>query len=141
MKMTNRKLGGILTLGSSLPFIAGLFYHVAPNGAMAGGPDIGVCPLRLYLGIPCALCGASRSFTMLMNSDASWLLYNPWWVLFFACTGLLGIMLLFSQSFGVRFREFVRRQSNISKLMAFSGVVLMGWITAFINFSHVVPLP
>ncbi len=140
MNLSNRQAGLLLSSISALPFIGGLLYHLNPKGALTGGPDLGVCPVRYYLGIPCALCGASRSFTLLMHHDRAFLSYNPWWVLIFTVALFLGIGMLYPPTAN-KIRAFIHRQSQLKILMIFFVVVLGGWAVAWINFAQIVPLP
>jgi len=85
----------LLTAGAGvLAFAAaGLLIHPASGGAeSAVAID---CPFRAMTGLPCPLCGATRSLGLFVQGNGSFLDYNPVWVVVVALVvlgALLGVL-------------------------------------------------
>lgn len=82
----------LLTAGAGvLAFAAaGLLIHPATGGA-ASAVDI-TCPFQAMTGLPCPLCGATRSLGLFVQGNGSFLDYNPVWVVVVALV-VLGALL------------------------------------------------
>ena len=39
-----------------------------------------ICPFREFTGVPCPLCGATRSFVLVAQGDGRWVQYGAVWV-------------------------------------------------------------
>jgi hypothetical protein len=72
------------------PFFAGL--ALRPPG-LHGEPGVELwpCPFRAMTGLPCPMCGATRSVVLFVHGDSRFLDYNPWWVLVLIAGVLFGI--------------------------------------------------
>ncbi|MGH2970351.1 MAG: DUF2752 domain-containing protein, partial [Solirubrobacteraceae bacterium] len=71
-----RRLGARLLAAGCLPFAAGAL--IAPPGedGFGGLP----CPFLAVTGLPCPLCGSTRSFALAARGDMALFGYNAVWV-------------------------------------------------------------
>jgi len=65
----------VLTGLGLFPFVAGL---ALKDMTGAGAPLL--CPFRELTGLPCPLCGATRSFALAAQADLTFVEYNAVWV-------------------------------------------------------------
>ena len=81
--------GLLLTAGAGAVALlaAGLLVH-GTAGVATSAVDV-PCPFREMTGVPCPLCGATRSLGLLAHGDGAFLRYNPVW----AVVVVLGIPL------------------------------------------------
>jgi Protein of unknown function (DUF2752) len=65
---------------ATLPFAIGRVAGGLVTGT--GVPSAGhvLCPFRAATGVPCPLCGATRSVVLFSQGDLGFLRYNPVWV-------------------------------------------------------------
>ena len=58
------------------------------------------CPFREITGLPCPLCGSTRSFALAAQGDAAFLDFNPIWVVAAAAMVVAGAIALFRAATG-----------------------------------------
>ena len=64
-------------------------------GAVLGTGGSGLpCPFRELTGVPCPLCGASRSFALFVGGDGDWVGYGAVWVVVAAVAVVAGLLRL-----------------------------------------------
>lgn len=85
-----RRPGVVLAAAAAAPFAAGWLGGalILGDGALAGHV---LCPLRAATGVPCPLCGATRSVALAVRGDAAFLDFNPIWVLVLAALVIVGL--------------------------------------------------
>lgn len=81
------RLGTALALAGAAPFLAGRL--LSPGG---GRRRFFPCPLKLVTGIPCPMCGATRSFAYAARRDARYRDGNAVWVYIAAAFLSLGTL-------------------------------------------------
>ena len=85
-----RRRGLELAALCAAPFVIGL--ALSPPGAGGdGGVQLWPCPFRAITGVPCPLCGATRSVVLAVHGDGRYLDYNPWWVLVLIAGVVIGL--------------------------------------------------
>lgn len=77
---TDVRMATLLALSAAAPFAVGRC-----AGDVLAGPETALgghvwCPFRAATGLPCPLCGATRSVILASHGDMSFLRYNPVWV-------------------------------------------------------------
>lgn len=80
------RLGLTLMLLGTAPFAAG--------AALGGLDGPRVCPFSTVTGIPCPLCGSTRSFALAAHGDPAFLQFNAVWVAVAAAVALAGVAAL-----------------------------------------------
>jgi cytochrome bd-type quinol oxidase subunit 2 len=86
------RLGSLLLAMGVAPFAV---------GAAAGAVDAPrVCPFSMATGVPCPLCGTTRSFSLAAAGDPSFLQFNAVWVGVAAVVALAGAALLLLRATG-----------------------------------------
>ena len=113
---------------SAAPFCVGAALF-APAADGVQGPPIWPCPFRALTGVPCPLCGATRSVVLAAHGDGRFLDYNPWWVVVLAVgvvVGVAGVIL------GRRGRWLPAVHGRLAA-GALVGALAVGWVTALVN--------
>lgn len=94
-----------------------------PAGALAAGPTL--CPFRLLTGLPCPLCGLTRSWVATMHGDLPTALtlnpFGPPAMALAVVTVLIGLRALLEQ--GRRDRSLSPRPGG--RVLAFAGIALL----------------
>jgi hypothetical protein len=121
-----------ITAAAALPFAIGRLGSgliVGHDAALAG---LVLCPFRAVTGIPCPLCGATRSVVLFSHGDAAFLQYNPFWVgVLLALAGLGAVLVLAG---GVRRRELLRRRPRPAVVRAVVVACLAaGWACSLLH--------
>ncbi|MCW2994763.1 MAG: hypothetical protein JWQ18_2258 [Conexibacter sp.] len=112
---------GVVALAAATPFVVG---RLAGGALLSGGGHVW-CPFRAATGVPCPLCGATRSVVLASRGDVAFLQYNPVWVGALAVVALVGFGVALA---GRRGRE-VRFSPRTSRaVVAF--VFVVGWVCA-----------
>ncbi|HEU4974111.1 MAG TPA: DUF2752 domain-containing protein [Baekduia sp.] len=92
--------GAALAIAAAAPFAIGRLAGGLVTGDGALTPHV-LCPLRAMTGIPCPLCGATRSVVLATHGDTAFLTLNPVWVVVLAALALAGAALVLAQAAGV----------------------------------------
>lgn len=127
MTPATRRGLGIAAL-SAAPFCVGAALFT-PAGGGVDGPPLWPCPFRELTGVPCPMCGATRSVALAANGDGRFLDYNPWWVAVLAAgvvVGLVGAMV------GLRGRPLPVLRGRAATV-ALVALLAVGWATALAN--------
>jgi hypothetical protein len=77
-----------LVAAAALPFAVGRL----AGASVTGGPVL--CPFRAATGVPCPLCGATRSVALFAQGDGGFLSYNPVWVVVLLALVAFGVAAL-----------------------------------------------
>ena len=88
------RLGALLLGLGAAPFVAG--------AALTGADAPRVCPFSAVTGVPCPLCGSTRSFSLAAAGDPAFLQFNAVWVAVAAALVLAGAALLVLAASGRR---------------------------------------
>lgn len=98
-RWTSRR-GAVLVATAAAPFAIGRVGGslITGDGILAGHV---VCPLRALTGVPCPLCGATRSVVLASRGDAAFLTLNPVWVVVLAALALGGAALAVADARGI----------------------------------------
>ena len=85
-------------------------------------------PIRSLTGLPCPVCGATRSVALFAHGDERFLHYNPWWV----------VVLLAALGCGVVVALIGRRPAlaaavSRAKVPALVATLAVGWVVALAN--------
>jgi len=113
---------------SAVPFCIGATAF-APSSGGIEGPSLWPCPLRTLTGIPCPLCGATRSVVLAVHGDERFLDYNPWWVAILVAgvvAGLAGATL-------ARNGRGLPPPPERMLVAVVTLVLVVGWLTAIVN--------
>jgi hypothetical protein len=99
-RVTHGRPGFVLAAAAAAPFVAGRLGGalITGDGALAGHV---LCPLRAATGIPCPLCGATRSVVLASRGDMAFLHLNAVWVLVLAALVLGGLALAAADAAGI----------------------------------------
>jgi hypothetical protein len=83
-----------IAAAAALPFAIGRLGGglVVGDGATLAGHVL--CPFRAATGVPCPLCGATRSVVLFSQGDVTFLQYNPVWVVVLLGLVVLGTVLV-----------------------------------------------
>lgn len=111
---------------------AGVLIH--GTGAEATGAVDIPCPFREMTGIPCPLCGATRSLGLLAQGDPSFLRYNPVW----AVVVVLGIPAALLLAWRPGLRAAVARAPTALKVGVVVAVGVVAWAIALANRATIV---
>lgn len=77
-----------------MPFLVARFlWRPAAGGGVEGFGLSGGCPLLEHTGVPCASCGATRALFHVVHGDASFLHYNPFWIVVLLGLVVYGLVL------------------------------------------------
>jgi Na+-translocating ferredoxin:NAD+ oxidoreductase RnfA subunit len=100
------------------------------------------CPFLEITGVPCPLCGGTRAFIHASQLQSSFLDYNAVWV-FVAIIGVvtgvsaLALRKLSPQRYAAA-RGWLRRTSNLTRVMAVTIVFAIAWAWAIAHSSTIV---
>lgn len=111
---------------------AGLLIH--GTGADASGAVNIPCPFREMTGLPCPLCGATRSLGLLAHGDASFLRYNPVW----AVVVVVGIPAALLLAWRPGLRGALARAPTALKAGAVLAVGVAAWAIALAHRATIV---
>ncbi len=89
---TDVRMATLLALSAAAPFAVGRFAGDVLVGRDAALDGHVLCPFRAATGLPCPLCGATRSVVLASHGDMSFLSYNPVWVVVLAALVGLGVL-------------------------------------------------
>jgi Protein of unknown function (DUF2752) len=89
---TDVRTATLVVLAAAAPFAIGRLV----GGFLTGsGSEFGEhvwCPFRAATGIPCPLCGATRSVVLASHGDLDFLSYNPVWVVVLIALAVFGAL-------------------------------------------------
>jgi Protein of unknown function (DUF2752) len=133
-KPPNPALPYLLTAGAggAAVIAAGLLIHATPDGAQSA---VGIaCPFQEMTGLPCPLCGATRSLGLLAQGDGSFLQYNPVW----AILVVAGIPLMLVLARRPAWRTRLARVPLAVRVALVGALVVMAWSVALANRAAIV---
>jgi len=122
-----KRNGLAVTAAAAAPFcVAAAVFQ--PAAAGVDGPDLWQCPFRLMTGLPCPLCGATRSVALFAHGDTRFFDYNPWWVLVLLAAVAGGLVVAL-----IGWRPAVAAATSRVKVPALIATLAVGWIVALTN--------
>jgi hypothetical protein len=113
----------LVALSAAAPFAIG---RLAGELLVGGGTALSGhvwCPFRAATGVPCPLCGATRSVVLASHGDLKFLSYNPVWVV--VLLALIGLGALAALA-GPR----IPRPRPVVVRMLIGTIVAVGWACA-----------
>jgi hypothetical protein len=91
-----------------------------------------LCPFRAATGVPCPLCGATRSVVLFSHGDAAFLQYNPVWVVVLLALAALCAALVLAG--GARREDLRRRRPRPAVVRAVVAACLAaGWACSLLH--------
>ncbi|HEV7494411.1 DUF2752 domain-containing protein [Baekduia sp.] len=123
---TDVRTATLVALAAAAPFAVG---RLAGGLLVGGGTALSEhvwCPFRAATGVPCPLCGATRSVVLASHGDMAFLSYNPVWVVVLIALAVLGALAALAGRSLPQPRPIVGR-------MLVGSVVAVAWTCALVH--------
>jgi Protein of unknown function (DUF2752) len=120
---TDVRTATLVALTAAAPFAIG---RLAGGALIGGGTALSghvLCPFRAATGLPCPLCGATRSVVLASHGDLKFLSYNPVWVA--VLVALVGLGALTALA-----RPAIPRPRPVVIRVLVGTIVAVGWACA-----------